>query len=77
MKTVIYRQNKMFVIDKDLIVCPPGKKDGICNALYAAIYTEFQGASENPNYRDQTNFDRVKSLNKFAYDWLKSRGLIE
>jgi len=77
MKQVIYRQNKMFIVDKDLIVAPSNKKDKICNALYAAIYTEFAGASKHPEYAKMTNFDRVKALNEFAYDWLKSRGLIE
>jgi len=76
MKQVVYRQNKLFIIDKSLIVAPANKKDSICNALYAAIYTEFLGASEHPTYSKMTNFDRYKALNKFAYDWLKSRGLI-
>jgi len=77
MVQVVYRQNNMFIIDKDLIIGPVNKKDQVCNALYAAIYTEFLGANENPTYKNQTHFQRVKALNKFAYDWLKSRGLIE
>lgn len=75
MKQVIFRQNKMFVIDREQLK-PKARSDEICNALYAAIYTEFAGASENPAYKDLTNLDKFVKINEFANDWLQKRGLI-
>jgi hypothetical protein len=74
MKSLVYRQNNMFVIDKSQIKA--SNKENICNALYAAIYAEFIGASENPNYKKQTNKEKMQSLNTFAQSWLKSRGYL-
>jgi len=75
MKQVIYRQNKMFVIDREQLK-PKARSDEICNALYAAIYTEFAGASENPDYKDLTNLEKFVKINTFANIWLQTRGLI-
>lgn len=75
MENVIFRKNKLFVLDKEKLK-PHAKKDEIYTALYAAIYTEFQGASKHPNYKDLTNLDKVGEVNSFAYKWLKQRGYI-
>ncbi len=75
METVIYRKNKLFIIDKEKLK-PHAKREDVYTALYAAIYTEFQGASDHPNYKDLTNLDKLAEINKYAYDWLKSRGFI-
>jgi len=75
MEKVIYRKNKFFIIDKDKLK-PLGRKDEVYNALYAAIYTEFQGANENPNYKDLTNLDKLDQVNTFAFNWLKQRGFV-
>lgn len=75
MEKVIYRKNKFFIIDKDKIK-PHGRRDDVYNALYAAIYVEFQGASDNPNYKDLTNLDKLEQVNTFAYNWLKQRGFV-
>lgn len=74
MKTIIYRKNRMFVIDKSQLIAAANRED-ICNALYAALYTEFKGASKNPRYLDRTPKDMLTEINIFANDWLKSRGL--
>ncbi len=75
MEKVIYRRNKLFIIDKEKIK-PHGRKTEVYNALYAAIYTEFQGASNNPNYKDLTNLDKLDQVNTFAFNWLKERGFV-
>ena len=75
MKQVIFRQNKMFVIDREQLK-PKARTDEICNALYAAIYTEFAGAAENPIYKDLTNLEKFARINAYANDWLQKRGLI-
>ena len=75
MKQVIYRKNKMFMIDKDQLK-PDARRDDVYNALYAAIYIEFQGASENKNYSQLTNLEKFNEVNAFAYNWLRTRGLI-
>lgn len=75
MQKVIYRKNKLFIIDKDKIK-PHGQKNEVYNALYAAIYTEFQGANFNANYKDLTNLDKLDQVNAFAYNWLKQRGFV-
>lgn len=63
------------MINKEIIK-PHGRREEVYNALYAAIYTEFQGASNNPNYKDLTNLDRLEQINTFAFNWLKQRGFI-
>lgn len=74
MDQLIYRQNKMFCIDKDLLK-PAARKDDVCNALYAAIYTEFSGAVYNADYKDLSNLQRLEKINEFAWKWLEQRGL--
>lgn len=76
MKKVIFRRNKMFVIDRTQLKSDINVND-VCNALYAAVYTEFLGATDNPIYKDLTNSERFSALNEFAYNWLQSRGYIE
>lgn len=75
MKQIIYRKNKMFMIDKEQLKAE-ARRDDIYNALYAAIYLEFQGASKNQNYSKLTNLERFNQVNTFAYNWLLTRGLI-
>lgn len=75
MKQVIYRKNKMFVIDQDELK-PSARRPDVLNALYAEIYTEFNGASYNPSYEKLTNLEKFNKLNEFAYNWLKSRGYV-
>lgn len=74
MDQLIYRKNKMFCIDKSLLK-PAARKDDICNALYAAIYTEFSGAVYNQDYKDMTLIQRLNEINTFAWKWLEQRGL--
>lgn len=75
MKQVIYRKNKMFVIDQDELK-PAARRPDIINALYAEIYNEFNGASYNPVYEKLTNLEKFNKLNEFAYNWLKARGYV-
>lgn len=74
MKTVIIRKNNKFWIDRTQLSAA-ANKETICNALYAAIYTEFLGASKNPNYMHLNNLEKLNKLNEFALNWLKIRGL--
>jgi hypothetical protein len=71
---IFYRQNNQFKID-DSKLSQKAKNTQIKNALYAAVYTEFFGASENMKYKDLTLVDRINKLNEFAENWLKERGL--
>jgi hypothetical protein len=75
MVSVIYRKNKLFIIDKSKIKAD-SKVDEICNSLYAEIYSEFVGASSNAKYKHLASKDMLEEINKFAYVWLKKRGLI-
>jgi len=72
---VISRRNRLFVINKEVLKVST-KKDEICNALYAAVYTEFQGASKNPRYKNLTTQEMLIKVNEFAFQWLNQRGLI-
>ena len=74
MANVIIRKNRMFVIDKSQLKTK-AKKDEVCTALYAAIYTEFVGASKNPAYRGKDHKAMLDEVNRFAFNWLKERGL--
>lgn len=74
MKKYIYRQNNKFIIDRELL-SSKANKDNICNAIYAAIYSEFSGASKNKAYSHLTYIERFNKLNEFVEKWLKDRGL--
>ena len=74
MEQLVYRRNKLFVIDKSKLK-PEAKSDNVCNALYAAIYSEFVGASTNPKYKGLNLKEMMEKLNEFSWDWLKQRGL--
>ncbi len=74
MKQYIYRQNSQFKLDKEQLK-PAARKDDICNALYAAIYTEFSGASKNRVYSHLNNAEKLNKVNEFCENWLKQRGL--
>lgn len=74
MENIIYRQNKLFCIDKNKL-SQKARKDEIINALYAAIYTEFAGASKNQDYKDLTSLEKLVKINEYAHKWLNERGL--
>jgi len=74
MKRYIYRQSCQFKLDKQLLK-PEARRDNICNALYAAVYTEFSGASNNKIYSHLTNAEKLNKVNEFVDKWLKERGL--
>lgn len=71
---LIYRKNKQFIINRSLLK-PEANRTDICNALYAAIYDEFKGASSNKIYSDLTPLELINKLNQFAEKWLTDRGL--
>lgn len=74
MSNIIIRRNNLFVIDKTKLK-PKARKDDVCNALYAAIYTEFAGASYNEDYKDLSYIERLNKVNEFALNWLIKKGL--
>lgn len=74
MADIIYRKNKFFCIDKSKLK-PQARKDDVCVALYAAIYTEFAGANYNNDYANLTPLEKLSRVNEFAKKWLQERGL--
>ena len=72
--SIFYRQNNQFKIDTTKLSSKANTTQ-IKNALYAAVYQEFFGASENPKYKDLTLVQRINKLNEFAENWLIQRGL--
>lgn len=74
MNNIIYRKNKMFIIDKSKLK-PKAQKEDVYQALYAAIYQEFSGASYNQDYLNLTPLEKMNKLNDFAWKWLEQRGL--
>jgi hypothetical protein len=68
MKIIIIRRSNKFCIDKTQLSAA-ANKDDICTALYVAVYDEFMGASEHPNYKDLSNLERLNKLNEFALNW--------
>ena len=74
MDNLIYRKNKMFIIDKSLLK-PKAQREDVYTALYAAIYTEFSGATYNDDYANLTPLEKMRKLNEFAWKWLEQRGL--
>lgn len=75
MDNVIYRKNKMFHIDTDKLSAKANKSD-IILAMYSAIYVEFSGASNNPDYKHLTNLEKLDKVNEFINKWLDERGLV-
>lgn len=75
MGNLIYRKNKMFIIDKSQLK-PHAQKEDVYQALYAAIYQEFSGANYNQDYSELTALERMNKLNEFARKWLTERKLI-
>lgn len=74
MKKYFYRQTNQFVLDKTQLGSEAQLVDNM-NALYAAVYEEFFGATENPKYKNLTPLQKFQKLNEYAYKWLKERGL--
>ena len=74
MKPLIYRQSKMFIIDKTQLKTTTTNSQ--YNALYAAIHEEFKGANDHPTYSKLNYADRINALNEFALNWAKEKGLI-
>ena len=72
---IINRKNNLFVVDKSLLN-NIGKRSENINALYAVIYDEFFGASENKKYSSLTNSQRIQALNDFATDWLRKNNML-
>jgi hypothetical protein len=72
---IFYRENKLFKIDKSQLNSVNTTTE-VINSLYAAVYTEFAGASDNPKYRKLNHAQRMNKLNEFAENWLKKKGLL-
>ena len=72
-KSLIYRQNKLFKINIELLPIE-ARKTKIINSLYAALYFEFRGASENDKYNKMLYTERMEALNNFARKWFTKRG---
>lgn len=72
---IFYRQGSLFKINEKLL---PKKANTtqVKNALYAAVYEEFKGASKNLLYRDLNPAQKMQKLNEFAVNWLQTRGFI-
>jgi len=74
MKKYFYRQTNQFVLDKTQLTSNAQRTENM-NALYAAVYDEFFGASENPKYKNLTPLQKFERLNLYAEKWLKEKGL--
>lgn len=71
---LIYREGKFFKVNTSLLSEKANRMD-VINALYAALYEEFRGASENPVYMNLSLLERLQAVNDYASNWLKDRGL--
>lgn len=73
MKTLIYRENRLFKIDTKQLPTA-ANKSWIINGLYAALYEEFTEAATNDKYKNMSNLEKMNALNEFAHRWLKNKG---
>lgn len=73
MRTLIYRQDRMFKIDKDQLPLK-AQSPAVMNGLYADIYTEFLEAQYSPKYASMDLRTRMEAVNEFALNWLTQRG---
>lgn len=73
MNSLVFRRNKQFVINEELL--PKSAKNlETITSLYIAIYMEFRGAETNPKYNQLNYQQRLQEINIFADNWLKVRG---
>jgi hypothetical protein len=72
---ILYKEGSLFKIDSSQLK-PESRTTEIINGLYAAIYSEFKGAVENPRYKNLSIKDRMKAMNDFAESWLNDKGLL-
>ena len=72
---IVSRNNGMFVLNEQALTID-ARTPAVTNALYAAIYDEFLGATTNPKYQNLTTLERFNKLNEFARDWLSVRGFL-
>lgn len=71
--SLVYREDKLFKLDESLL--PKSAQNvSTINSLYADIYIEFRGASENKKYKSMNLLDRLDAVNQFAINWLNSKG---
>ena len=70
---IFFRYNGEFRI-KDSELPLKARSSQIQNGLYAAVYEEFLGASENPKYSKLTTLERINKLNEFANNWIIQQG---
>ena len=72
---IFKKDGRYFQIDESMLP-EEARKNSVLNGLYAAVYTEFKGAVENPQYKNLDPRQRFAKLNEFAENWLKMRGLL-
>lgn len=75
MEQLVVRRSRLFVVDKTKLQTKKAQSNEVVNALYAAIYEEFKGASTNPKYKTMNNKELMDQVNSFSWNWLKERGL--
>jgi hypothetical protein len=75
MDRVVYRHNHRFHINTTRIKSE-FRSSSVINGLYAAIYEEFMGASQNEKYKKLTPIEKLDKINEFATKWLEKRGFL-
>lgn len=70
----VFKRGARIVLNKEAL-SEEAQTTEIMNALYAAIYIEFSGATKSPKYSEMTLKDKISAVNDFAFNWLKERGL--
>lgn len=73
MRTLIYRQDRMFKIDEAQLPVK-ARNVAVMNGLYADIYSEFLDANTSPKYASMSLLQRMDAVNDFALNWLTTRG---
>ncbi len=72
-KPIVYRQNRLFKIDHEVLP-PSARKTEVINDLYVAIFKEFQGAEYSDKYSKMTYQERMVAINEYAKSWLLKKG---
>lgn len=72
-KPLVYRQNRLFRINEDLL--PESARNlQTIQKLYYAMYLEFKGAEYSDKYSKLSYQERMEKINDFSKNWLKSQG---
>jgi len=70
-ESLIYRKNRLFMVNKDKLPLRLQKQE-VISSILVVIFKEFSGAIYNDKYKHMNYEDRIKEINLFAENYIKT-----